>query len=100
MIIRILTEGQYELPDAALDGLTELDEATHAAMDARDTERFSQLHRRLLEHIRTAGTPLAADDLRPSELIFPPPDITLAEAAREFHGHGLIAAADDHARSE
>jgi hypothetical protein len=95
MIIRIFTEGQYELPETTLDGLHELDEATQAAIDDGDQERFHELYGRLLEHIRQAGTPLATDDLRPSELMLPPPDISLADAARDFHGHGLIAALDE-----
>jgi hypothetical protein len=95
MIVRIFTEGQYELREEALDGLRELDDAAQAAIDARDEQSFHDVYGRLLEHIRERGTPLAGDDLRPSELMLPPPDIELAEAAREFHGHGLIAAADE-----
>ena len=90
MIVRIFSEGQYELPEAALVGLDELDEQVQAAVDARDDQHFQDLYRRLLDHIRQAGTPLASDDLRPSDVIALPPDTTLAEAAREFHGHGLL----------
>ena len=90
MIVRIFSEGQYELPDPALAGLNELDEQVQAAVDAGDEQRFHDLYRRLLEHIRQAGTPLAGDDLRPSDLIALPPDTSLVEAAREFHGHGLL----------
>ncbi|MHB1567945.1 MAG: PspA-associated protein PspAA [Solirubrobacteraceae bacterium] len=90
MIVRIFSEGQYELPEAALAGLGELDEQTQAAVDAGDERRFHDLYRRLLDHIRQAGTPLASDDLRPSDLIALSPDTTLAEAAREFRGHGLL----------
>jgi hypothetical protein len=90
MIVRIFSEGQYELPEPALAGLHELDEQTQAAVDAGDEQRFQELYPRLLEHIRHAGAPLAADDLRASDLIALPPDTSLAEAAREFHGHGLI----------
>jgi hypothetical protein len=57
---------------------------------AGDEQRFHDLYRRLLDHIRHTGTPLAVDDLRASDLIALPPDTTLAEASREFHGHGLI----------
>ena len=90
MIVRIFNEGQYELPEAALAGLHELDEQTQAAVDAGDEQRFHDLYRSLLAHIRQAGRPLAGDDLRPSDLIALPPDASLAEAAREFHGHGLL----------
>ncbi len=44
MIIRIFGEGQYKLPETSLAGMAELAEATQAAMDARDQERFRDLH--------------------------------------------------------
>jgi hypothetical protein len=90
VIVRIFNEGQYELPETALPRLHELDEQVQAAIDHGDEPRFHELYPRLLEQIRQHGTSLAGDDLRPSELILPPPETTLAEAAREFHGHGLI----------
>lgn len=90
MIIRIFTEGQYELPDAALAELHELDAQAEAAIADHDEQRFHQRYQRLLDHIRTHGTPLASDDLRPSELILPPPDSGSAEAARELHELELI----------
>ena len=95
MIIRIFTEGQYELPETALAELDELDAEAEAAVNDQDEARFHERYQRLLDHIRTHGRPLAVDDLRPSELILPPPDISLTSAAREFHGHGLIVAADE-----
>lgn len=90
MIVRIFTEGQYELADAALDGLHELDARTEAAVQDADEQLFNELYGQLLSHIRDAGRPLAADDLRASDLILPPPDVSLAEVAREFHGHHLL----------
>jgi hypothetical protein len=90
MIVRIFSEGQYELPEAALAGLDELDEQVQAAVDAGDEQHFHDLYRRLLDHIRQGGARLASDDLRASDLIALPPDTSLAEAAREFHGHGLL----------
>jgi peptide subunit release factor 1 (eRF1) len=84
MIVGIFGEGQYELPDAALAGFHELDEQTQAAVDAGDEQRFHNLYRRLLEHIRQAGTPLAVDDLRASDLIALPPDTTLAEVVEQL----------------
>ena len=71
MIMRIFGEGQYELPDGTLAAMDELDEEVEAALDAGDEQRFRELYGRLLAHIREAGTPLAADDLRTSELMLP-----------------------------
>ena len=44
----------------------------------------------LIEHIHATGERLADDELEPSDLMLPPPDITLEEARKEFSGEGLI----------
>jgi hypothetical protein len=90
MIVRIFTEGQYRIPDAAQDRLRELDRATHAAIEADDEEGYQRSYRELLELIRSEGEPLADDDLSNSDLMLPPPDTTLAEVKAEFTGEGLI----------
>jgi hypothetical protein len=90
MIVRVSTEGQYELKDGALDRLQELDDACQAAVEAGDGERFHGCYEQLLELIRDKGSELKDDDLRGSDLTLPPPDITLEEAQSEFSGHGLI----------
>jgi hypothetical protein len=90
MIVRIATEGQYELTDGDLPALHELDRAAIAACEAGDEDRFRNVFARLLELVRTLGRPLPDDELASSDLILPPPDVTLAEANREFTGEGLI----------
>ena len=90
MIVRVSTEGQYELEDGALDRLHELDEACQAAVEAGDGARFHGCYEHLLKLIRDEGSELEDDDLRGSDLTLPPPDITLEEAQREFSAHGLI----------
>jgi hypothetical protein len=90
MIVRISTEGQYELGEESLERLHELDNACQAAVEAGEEERFHGCYEKLLELIRGQGSELADDDLRGSDLTLPPPDITLAEAQSEFSAHGLI----------
>jgi hypothetical protein len=90
MIVRVSTEGQYELPDEALGRLHELDDACQAAVKAGDDARFHGCYEKLLELIRGEGEELRDDDLRGSDLTLPPPDITLEEAQSEFSAHGLI----------
>jgi hypothetical protein len=90
MIVRVSTEGQYELKDAALERLHELDDACQAAVEASDGKRFHGCYEQLLELIHSQGEELQDDDLRGSDLTLPPPDITLEEAQSEFSGHGLI----------
>jgi hypothetical protein len=90
VIVRISTEGQYELEDGDVAQLNELDNEAVAACEAGDEARFRSTYAKLLELVRSSGTALADDDLRGSDLILPPPDVTLEEASREFSGEGLI----------
>jgi hypothetical protein len=90
VIVRISTEGQYELPDELYDELNRLDNDAVAAVDSDDEERFKATWGALLELVRGRGTPLEDDDLHESALILPPPDLTLAEAEREFTGEGIL----------
>ena len=90
MIVRISTEGQYELDDQHAPRLNELDNAVVDAVNAANPETFSQLFDEMLDLVRSKGSPLGDDDLRDSEVIIPPPDLTLAEAGEEFSGDGLI----------
>jgi hypothetical protein len=90
VIVRISTEGQYELGDEDVDALNDLDNKAVSACEAEDEPSFHNVYEQLLELVRTKGTPIAEDDLRGSDVIFPPPDVTLAEAQAEFSGDGLI----------
>jgi hypothetical protein len=89
MIVRISGEDQYRL--ASEDGrLHDLDNAVVAAVRAKDEDAFHKNLSALLDYVRSKGTRIADDELLVSDLILPPVDITLAEAAQEFTGDGLI----------
>ena len=90
MIVRIATEGQYEIPDTDVDRLNELDNDVVAAVEAGDEERFREAFESLLELVRSDGTPVADDVLEESDVIVPPPDLSFAEAQEQFTGEGLI----------
>jgi hypothetical protein len=90
VIIRIATEGQYELSDEDAAALNELDNKTVTACDASDEAKFHETFTQLLEFVRTKGKPVGDDDLYGSDLILPPPDVSLEEAKTEFTGEGLI----------
>jgi hypothetical protein len=90
VIVRISTEGQYDLDETAVAELNELDNAAVDACDAGDEAAFQEVYSRLLDFVRSKGTELADDDLRGSDLILPPPDVTLEEARADFTGDGLI----------
>lgn len=89
MIVRISTEGQYQL-DGDPAELNELDQAAVAACEAGDEDRFHATFARLLEYVRSHGRRVADDHLGGSDLILPPPDVSLEEARQEFSGEGLI----------
>jgi hypothetical protein len=90
VIVRIATEGQYELGDDDVASMNELDNAAVAACADGSEDRFHSSFVRLLEYVRAHGQPVGDDDLRGSDLILPPPDISLEEAKEEFSGEGLI----------
>jgi hypothetical protein len=90
MIVRIATEGQYDVPEDDRDTLNELDNEAADACTAFDERRFHAAFGRLLEFVRTNGKPVPEDDLRGSDVILPPPDVSLEEAREEFTGEGLI----------
>ena len=90
MIVRISTEGQYEVSDDDAAGLNELDNEAVASCDATDEQAFHDAFGRLLDYVRTKGRPVGEDELVGSDIILPPPDVSLEEARREFQGEGLI----------
>ena len=90
MIVRIATEGQYEVLDSDAETLQELDNQAVSACEAGDEEQFRSSFDRLLAFVREHGQRVPEDELAPSELILPPPDVSLEEAREEFSGEGLI----------
>jgi hypothetical protein len=90
VIVRIATEGQYRLDDEHAQRLNELDNAIVDAVEAGNEGTFRQLFDEMLEIVRSNGTPLDGDDLDASDVIVPPSDLTMEEAAEEFSGEGLI----------
>jgi PspA-Associated protein len=90
MIVRIATEGQYEVSDDDVPGLNELDNQAVASSEASDDKAFHEVFGKLLEYVRAHGRPLPEDELVGSDVILPPPDYSLEEAKAEFQGEGLI----------
>ena len=90
MIVRIATEGQYELIESDAEVLNQLDNQAVAACEAGDEEQFKQAFNELIEFVRKNGRPVPEDVLEPSDVIVPPPDVSFEEARAEFSGEGLI----------
>jgi hypothetical protein len=90
VIVRIATEGQYELQGGDEDRFRELDDQAVVACQGSDEQHFREAFDRLLDFVRTQGRAVPDDQLAGSDMILPPPDITLEEARVEFTGEGLI----------
>ena len=90
MIVRILGEGQFEVPDSALDGLNELDEDIIRAIESGDEAAFRRDLDGLLDRVRNVGTPVADDYLGASDLMLPAGDSTLEEVRSLLGDEGLI----------
>ena len=90
MIVRVLGEGQFRLPDADAERLNELDNRAVSAVEAGDENGFSELWSQMLELVKADGNAIPEDELVESDVILPPRDISFAEAKGEFTGEGLI----------
>jgi hypothetical protein len=90
VIVRILSEGQFKLPDDTPDRLNELDNEAVAAVEAGDEARFHELFDQMIELVHNEGEPVADDELVTAEIIIPPRDLTFEEAQGEFTGEGII----------
>lgn len=90
MIVRISGEDQYRLDDADAERLNELEHQVSAAIGDQDEAAFARSLPQLLDFVRERGSVVADDELESSDVILPPGDVTLAEAAAEFSADGLI----------
>ncbi len=90
MIVRILTEGQFNLPGAHVDELNEIDNRLVEVVEQEDRPQFDVLLKQMLDLVREKGTPVPVDELVESDLVLPEPDITLEEAEELFTGEGIV----------
>ena len=90
MIIRIMGEGQYRLDDDVRARVNELDNTIVKAVDADDEDAFHVAFEEMLDIIRAEGERVGDNDIESSDVIVPPPDTSMAEAASDFSGDGLI----------
>ena len=90
MIVRILSEGQYEVPDSEVDALNTLDDTVHAAIKGGDAVAFTDALGALLDAVRNLGGPISDEDIMASDAILPPADATLDEARELLQEDGLI----------
>jgi len=90
VIVRISSEGQYNLPGSLIDRLNEIDNELVEAVESDDQPRYETLLKSMLDLVRENGAPVPVDELVESDLILPEPDLTLQEAKELFVGEGML----------
>jgi hypothetical protein len=90
MIVRILGEGQFDVPTEAEGELNELDTALADAVDEGDEAAFEWRLRQLLARVRRLGAHVDNDVLTASDVILPISDSTQSEVRGMLGDEGLI----------
>jgi hypothetical protein len=90
MIVRILSEGQYEVDDEAVAELNTLDEELTRAIDASDDDGFRSALSSLVAKVRDVGKPLPADALVPSDFVLPAADAHVDDVREMLGDEGLV----------
>ncbi|KAF5421058.1 MAG: hypothetical protein GQ469_06250 [Methanosarcinales archaeon] len=90
MIVRIMEEGQFRIPSSLLDELNVIDNRIVDYVAKENESDFKKELGKLIAMIKENGKPLDDAEIMESDLIVPPVDLTLKEAADIFSGDGLI----------
>lgn len=90
MIVRILGEGQYDVPDDAIGELNQLDGELEGAIEQGDEAGFRAGLGALLDKVRALGASVPLDALVPSVSVLPSGDATLHEVRDLLSDDGLI----------
>ncbi|HEU5211453.1 MAG TPA: hypothetical protein VFU10_01660 [Gaiellaceae bacterium] len=91
MIARVMGgDGQFEISDELLARLNELDNEASGALERDDEEGLRSLLSQMAQLVESEGSQLPDDYLGASDLVIPPPDLTLDEARELFTEEGLI----------
>jgi hypothetical protein len=90
VIVRVASKGQFRLDDDGIQQLNEFENEAVAAVDRGDEAALAEVLHRMLEFVERNGTPLPDEELVPSDLVLPPPDMSVEEAREEFSGEGLL----------
>ena len=90
LIVRIAGEGLYRVPHDPdlLNALNDLDEQIGALLRKAEAD-LQCLLREMAALVREEGTRLEGTPV-PSDLVLPPEDLSLREAAELFAGEGVI----------
>jgi len=90
MIVRILSEDQYDLPGKYIDELNSIDNELVDIVEEGNIEDFKPTLEKMLDLVKNNGTLVPVEELIESDLILPNSDISFDEATTLFKGEGLI----------
>lgn len=90
MIVRIMGEGQFELGDAEIARLQELDGKLDEDLLASKPGEFREHLDAMVTLVRDHGTPLTGDDAVVSDAVLPPPGIDLDELRALLQEDGMV----------
>ena len=90
MIVRILGEGQFRVPDEEMPGLQELDGKLEAALETDDDASFRTALLALLDRVHEVGRPVPDDELDTSDAILPDREAHVDEVRAMLLDDGLL----------
>lgn len=91
MIIRILSGGQYDLPDSHSEAFEVLDEALVRHVEAGDDRAYHDDLAALIELVTTKGSELPHDEFSPSDLVLPDPLMSVEEVRELLTEEGQLS---------
>lgn len=86
MIVRILEDGQYELPESAGEALAKLDGELDRAIREHDEAAFTATLASLVNEVHSSATKLGPETIVPPELTLPAAGSSLDEVRRLLAG--------------
>jgi hypothetical protein len=89
MLIRILGEGQFVVPDSELDEINRLDEALDAALKSAEVD-FRPALDALLDKVRTTGVRPPDHEMEESQVILPFADASEDDIRDMLGDEGLV----------
>ena len=90
MIIRILGEGQFLLDEKLLGKINDIDNKIVRDITSGNQGDYSRDLAEMIKSVKSLAKPLNPTEIRPSDIIIPPSDLTFEEAKMVFRGEGLI----------
>ncbi|MGH2717779.1 MAG: PspA-associated protein PspAA [Actinomycetota bacterium] len=91
MIIRILGDGQYDLPDSHSEAFDVLDDALVRHVEAGDDKAYHDDLAALIDLVTSKGTELSHDEFSPSDLVLPDPLMTVEEVRELLAEEGQLS---------